>query len=61
VEPVDEVQAMMKSMAQKQMLVKKREKAKWEKQGLLMVEAREEKLATTAVSYYIDMMNRGLV
>jgi uncharacterized protein (DUF58 family) len=60
-EPVDEVQAMMKSMAQKQMLVKKREKAKWEKQGLLMVEASEEKLATTAVSYYIDMMNRGLV
>ncbi|WP_350448822.1 DUF58 domain-containing protein [Rossellomorea vietnamensis] len=60
-EPVDEIQAMMKSMAQKQMLVKKREKSKWEKQGLLMVEAREEKLATTAVSYYIDLMNRGLV
>ncbi|MFI8684371.1 DUF58 domain-containing protein [Rossellomorea sp. NPDC077527] len=60
-EPVDDIKAMMKSMAQKQMLVKKREKAKWEKQGLLMVEAREEKLATMAVSHYIDMMNRGLV
>ena len=60
-EPVDDIKAMMKSMAQKQMLVKKREKAKWEKQGLLMVEAREEKLASTAVSHYIDMMNRGLV
>ncbi|MCA1064155.1 DUF58 domain-containing protein [Rossellomorea sp. AcN35-11] len=59
--PVDVQQAMMKSMAQKQMLVKKREKAKWEKQGLLMVEAREEKLAATAVSYYIDLMNRGLL
>ncbi|MGM0866055.1 MAG: DUF58 domain-containing protein [Bacillota bacterium] len=60
-EPVDSQQAMMKSMAQKQMLVKKKEKAKWEKEGLLMVEAREEKLAATAVSYYIDMMNRGLL
>lgn len=60
-EPVDIRHAMMKSMAQKQMLVKKREKAKWEKQGLLMVETREEKLAATAVSYYIDMMNRGLL
>ncbi|MBN8192227.1 DUF58 domain-containing protein [Bacillus sp. NTK074B] len=60
-EPVDDIRAMMKSMAQKQMLVKKREKAKWEGQGLLMVEAREEKLASTAVSHYIDMMNRGLV
>ncbi|WP_226671817.1 DUF58 domain-containing protein [Rossellomorea aquimaris] len=60
-EPVDDIKSMMKSMAQNQMLVKKREKAKWEKQGLLMVEAREEKLASTAVSHYIDMMNRGLV
>ncbi|TMU85236.1 DUF58 domain-containing protein [Bacillus sp. BHET2] len=60
-DPVDTRQAMMKSMAQKQMLVKKKEKAKWEKQGLLMVEAREETLAATAVSYYIDMMNRGLL
>ncbi len=60
-EPVDTRQAMMKSMAQKQMLVKKKEKAKWEKQGLLMVEASEETLAATAVSYYIDMMNRGLL
>ncbi len=60
-EPVDVQSAMVKSMAQNQALVKKREKAKWEKNGLLMVEAREEKLATTAVSYYIDMMNRGLL
>ncbi|MFS0864395.1 DUF58 domain-containing protein [Fredinandcohnia sp. 179-A 10B2 NHS] len=53
--------AMLKSMAQQQMLVKKREKRKWEKQGLIMVEAQEEKLAATAVSYYIDIMNRNLL
>ncbi len=60
-EPENVQQAMIKSMAQQQIMVKKREKIKWEKQGLLMVEAREEKLATAAVSYYIDMINRGLL
>lgn len=53
--------AMLKSMVQQQMLVKKREKRKWEKQGLIIVEAQEEKLAATAVSYYIDIMNRNLL
>lgn len=59
--PVNALQTMVKSIAQQQILIKKDGKAKWEKQGLLMVEAREEKLATTAVSYYIDMINRGLL
>ncbi len=54
-------QAMIKSMAQKQVLIKKKEKAKWEKQGLLLIEAPEEKMAATAISYYIDIMNRGLL
>lgn len=53
--------AMLKSMAQQQMLVKKREKQKWENQGLMMIEAKEDKLAVTAVSYYIDIMNRNLL
>ncbi len=53
--------AMLKSIAQQQMLVKKREKRKWENQGLMMVEAKEENLAVTAVSYYIDIMNRNLL
>ncbi|MEK5442867.1 MULTISPECIES: DUF58 domain-containing protein [unclassified Fredinandcohnia] len=53
--------AMLKSMAQQQMLVKKKEKQKWEKQGLMMVEADEDKLAITAVSYYINIMNRNLL
>ena len=52
---------MMKSIAQQQMLYKRREKIKWERQGLQMIEAQEEKLATAAVSYYIDIMNRGLL
>ncbi|MFZ7945851.1 DUF58 domain-containing protein [Neobacillus sp. 19] len=53
--------AMVKSIAQQQLLLKKREKSKWEKQGLQMIEAREEKLATAAVSHYIDIMNQNLL
>ncbi|MBO1513149.1 DUF58 domain-containing protein [Metabacillus bambusae] len=59
--PVTVQNAMMKSIAQQHMLLKKREKIKWEAQGLQMIEAREEKLAIAAVSYYIDVMNRGLL
>ena len=59
--PVDVQNTMMKSIAQQQILIKKREKVKWESQGLHMIEAREEKLAITAVSHYIDVMNRGLL
>ncbi|MFD1360632.1 DUF58 domain-containing protein [Lentibacillus salinarum] len=53
--------AMIKSMAQQQLQTKKRRKANWEKQGLSMVEAKEEHLATTAVSQYIRIMNEGLL
>ncbi|MFL6558407.1 MAG: DUF58 domain-containing protein, partial [Bacillus sp. (in: firmicutes)] len=61
-EEPDTVQAaMMKSIAQQQILFKKREKNKWEKQGLVMIEAREEKLAITAVSHYIDILNQNLL
>ncbi len=60
-EPVDVRSAMVKSIAQQQILFKKREKAKWERQGLQMIEAREENLATIAVSHYIDIMNRNLI
>ena len=60
-EPVNVQSAMVKSIAQQQMLIKKREKIKWEKQGLIMIEAREEKLAAAAVSHYIDIMNRNLL
>lgn len=52
---------MIKSIAQQQVQFKKREKAKWERQGLLMIEAKEEKLATTAISHYISMINEGML
>ncbi|MGM0843610.1 MAG: DUF58 domain-containing protein [Bacillota bacterium] len=60
-EPQSVKNTMVKSMAQQQLLIKKREKVKWEKRGLQMAEAREEKLAASAVSHYIDIMNRGLL
>ncbi|MEH7382185.1 DUF58 domain-containing protein [Bacillus sp. JJ1533] len=59
--PINVQIAMLKSMAQQQMLLKKREKRKWENQGLMMVEAKEDTLAATAVSYYIEIMNRNLL
>ncbi|MEH7237494.1 DUF58 domain-containing protein [Bacillus sp. JJ1562] len=60
-QPTNVQTTMLKSIAQQQMLVKKRGKRKWENQGLMMVEAKEDKLAATAVSYYIDIMNRNLL
>ena len=53
--------AMRKSIAQQQVQVKKRKKAKWEAGGLVMMEAEEEKLATNAVSQVIHWMNQGLL
>ncbi|MFA1819219.1 DUF58 domain-containing protein [Virgibacillus oceani] len=53
--------AMRKSIAQQQVQLKKREKVKWEAQGLVMIEAKEERLATEAVSQYIHWMNQGLL
>lgn len=60
-EPKRVQDAMVKGIAQQQILIKKTKKANWEKQGLLMVEAVEEKLAVTAVSHYIEIMNRNLL
>ncbi len=60
-EPHNVQATMIKSVAQKQMILKKREKIKWEQQGLQMLEAREEQLAVSAVSSYIQIMNRGLL
>ena len=53
--------AMRKSIAQQQVQVKKRKKAKWEAGGLVMMEAEEETLATNAVSQVIYWMNQGLL
>lgn len=60
-EPTNVRDAMVKSVAQEQINIKKHEKLKWEAQGLLLVEANEESLAATAVSRYIQIMNQGLL
>lgn len=58
----DSVQkAMTKSIAQQQIQITKQRKTNWEKQGLMMVEAKEERLATAAVSHYIEIINQGLL
>lgn len=53
--------AMQKSIAQKQYLKQKQVMAKWEKHGLPMLEAPAERLAVTAISHYVDTLNRGLL
>lgn len=53
--------AMKKAMAQQQVHRKKREKTKWEAQGLVMIEAKEDELAAESVSQVIHWMNQGLL
>ncbi|WP_026907853.1 DUF58 domain-containing protein [Paucisalibacillus globulus] len=60
-DPTGVNQAMIKGVAQQQIVHKKRQKAKWERQGFLLVETKEERLATEAVSQYIHIMNQGLL
>ncbi|UOQ45032.1 DUF58 domain-containing protein [Halobacillus salinarum] len=60
-EPDTVEKAMVKSMAERHILLKKREMAKWERQGLQWVEAPEEQLAASSVSLYVQMLNRGLI
>ncbi|SDN79406.1 DUF58 domain-containing protein [Halobacillus aidingensis] len=60
-EPEDLQTTLVKTMAQKHVLDKKQELKKWERQGLQMIEAPEEELATSTVSHYINIMNRGLL
>lgn len=61
VKPENVQLAMRKSIAQQQIQIKKRRKAKWQAQGLIMIEAKEDKLATIAVSRVIHWMNQGLL
>ncbi|MBX0358163.1 DUF58 domain-containing protein [Halobacillus sp. Nhm2S1] len=60
-EPEDVQTTLVKTLAQKHVLDKKQELKKWERQGLQMIEAPEEELASAAVSHYINIMNRGLL
>lgn len=54
-------ESMIKSIAQDQLLRKREEKLIWEGRGLQLIEAEEEHLTATAVSYYIELMNEGLL
>lgn len=54
-------EAMVKSMAQHQILKKEKEKLAWEQRGLHLVEAEEEELTAVSISYYINLMNQGLL
>ncbi|MRG87480.1 DUF58 domain-containing protein [Salinibacillus xinjiangensis] len=60
-EPSHVKSAMIKSMAYQHLAKKTRKQLKWQSQGLHIVEAKEENLATAAVSQYIDIMNRNLL
>lgn len=60
-EPVDSRQAMIISMAQKEVLRKKKEIRKWERLGIRIMETEEETLAAEAVSQYIGIINRSVL
>lgn len=57
--PQTAVIAMQKTIAQKDVQFKKQQMVKWENQGMIMLEAPEDRLAVTAVSHYIEQLNRG--
>lgn len=57
--PHTSIAAMHKTIAQKQMQWKKQQMFKWKNQGLVMLEAPEDRLAVTAVSHYMKELNRG--
>lgn len=53
--------AMIKSIAQKEVLNKKKSIRRWGRMGLQMLEVPEEQLASEAVSHYIEIINRGII
>ncbi|WP_066187752.1 MULTISPECIES: DUF58 domain-containing protein [Gracilibacillus] len=59
--PVSTLQAMKKSEAQRQSISQKEFANKWSKHGLPMLETPRDRLAATAISHYIDTLNRGLL
>lgn len=54
-------QAMEKAIAQKANLFKTKQIRKWGQQGFIILEAPEDRLAVTAISFYIDQLNRGVL
>ncbi|AFQ45237.1 DUF58 domain-containing protein [Desulfosporosinus meridiei] len=60
-EPHTTQRAMIKSIAQKEVLYKKRSLRRWGRMGIQMLDVPEEQLAAQAVSHYIDIINRGIL
>lgn len=51
--------AMLKAVSQKQIRWKKQKMFRWQTQGVTLIESPADRLAVTAVSRYIDQLNRG--
>lgn len=60
-EPSTVYHAMQKSTAQEQHLAFNRMKLVWSHQGITLMESKEDKLAVSTISHYIDALNRGLL
>ncbi|MBO8171549.1 MAG: DUF58 domain-containing protein [Bacillaceae bacterium] len=60
-EPEDTRTAMIKSTAQRYLMKRRRKMVKWDRLGLQMLEAPEDRLAPEALSRYIEVMNRGVL
>lgn len=60
-EPTVTRAAMVKSMAQRQALERKKDLLKWGQLGLQATEAHEEQVVTAAIERYIEIINRGLL
>ncbi|MBB6513178.1 uncharacterized protein (DUF58 family) [Gracilibacillus halotolerans] len=60
-EPTTIYRAMQKSTAQEQYLAFNRMKLVWSRQGITLIESKEDKLAVSTISHYIDALNRGLI
>ncbi len=57
----DSTTAMVKTMAEGQLLKRKKQVDKWRQYGLQAIEAREENLVSIAVERYFEVINRGVL
>lgn len=57
----DTTSAMVKTMAEGQLLKRKKQVEKWRQYGLQAIEAREENLVSIAVERYFEVINRGVL
>lgn len=57
----DTTTAMVKTMAEAQILKRKKQVDKWSQYGLQAIEAREENLVSIAVERYFEVINRGVL